>query len=48
MVGVKISREANSPKRDNRVDGAGYFETLEMVRQYEEDMGLKDKSEGHE
>jgi len=31
MVGVKLSRECNAPKRDNRVDGAGYFETLEMV-----------------
>lgn len=33
MVGVKISREVNRPKRDNIVDGAGYFETLEMVKQ---------------
>lgn len=33
MVGLKISREVNKPKRDNRVDGAGYFETLDMVRQ---------------
>lgn len=33
MVGLKISREVNEPKRDNRVDGAGYFETLDMVRQ---------------
>jgi hypothetical protein len=33
MVGVKISREINRPKRDNIVDGAGYFETLEMVKQ---------------
>jgi hypothetical protein len=31
MVGVKISRECNKPKRDNRVDGAGYFETLQMI-----------------
>ena len=31
MVGVKISREVNRPKRDNIVDGAGYFETLDMV-----------------
>jgi hypothetical protein len=35
MVGLKISREVNKPKRDNRVDGAGYFETLDMVRQEE-------------
>jgi hypothetical protein len=32
MVAVKLSRECNKPKRDNRVDGAGYFETLDMVR----------------
>jgi len=32
MVGVKISREINRPKRDNIVDGAGYFETLDMVK----------------
>jgi hypothetical protein len=31
MVGVKISREVNKSKRDNRVDGAGYFEALQMV-----------------
>lgn len=31
MVGVKISRECNKPKRDNRVDGCGYFATLDMV-----------------
>lgn len=33
MVGVKISREVNKPKRDNCVDGAGYFETLSMVKE---------------
>lgn len=33
MQGVKISREVNVPKRDNRVDGAGYWETLDMVRE---------------
>jgi len=31
MVALKISREVNKPKRDNRVDAAGYFETLDMV-----------------
>jgi len=31
MVAVKISREVNKPKRDNRVDGAGYFECAQMV-----------------
>jgi len=32
MVGVKISRECNRPKRDNIVDGIGYFCTLHEVR----------------
>lgn len=31
MQAVKISREVNHPKRDNRVDGAGYWKTLDMV-----------------
>lgn len=35
LVGVKISREVNAPKRDNRVDMAGYAETLDLVRQRE-------------
>ena len=34
MIGVKISRECNRPKRDNRVDMAGYAETLDMVVNY--------------
>lgn len=38
MIGVKISREINKPKRDNRVDGAGYFETLDMIYQYRKGM----------
>lgn len=33
MVGVKISREVNKPKRNNRVDMAGYTATLDMVRE---------------
>jgi hypothetical protein len=33
MVGVKISREVNKPKRDNLVDMAGYAETLNMVHE---------------
>jgi hypothetical protein len=33
MVGVKLSRECNKPKRDNRVDGAGYFATVDLVEQ---------------
>ena len=31
MVGVKISREVNGHKRDNLVDGAGYFETVNLI-----------------
>ena len=34
MIGVKISRECNKPKRDNRVDIAGYAEALDMVVNY--------------
>lgn len=33
MVLVKLAREANNPKRDNRVDGAGYFGTLDMIHE---------------
>ena len=33
MVGVKISREVHLPKRDNRVDGVGYFKTVDMIEQ---------------
>lgn len=32
MVALKISRECNKAKRDNLVDGAGYFGTVAMVR----------------
>jgi hypothetical protein len=41
MVLVKISREINSPKRDNRVDGAGYFNCIDMS--YEERAKRKTK-----
>lgn len=34
MVALKISREVHKPKRDNRVDGAGYLETEDMVLDY--------------
>lgn len=34
MIGVKISRECHRPQRDNRVDIAGYAETLDMVVNY--------------
>ena len=31
MIGVKLSRECNAPKRDNRVDAAGYAYCLERI-----------------
>ena len=31
MVGVKLSRDVHSPKRDNRVDGIGYLITLDRL-----------------
>jgi hypothetical protein len=31
MICVKLSREVNRPKRDNRTDGAGYFECLDWT-----------------
>jgi hypothetical protein len=34
MIGVKMSRECNKPKRDNRIDIAGYAEALDMVVNY--------------
>lgn len=33
MAGVKISREVNKPKHDNRVDMAGYVETVHLIRE---------------
>jgi hypothetical protein len=38
MIAVKISREVNRDKRDNRVDMAGYAETLDMVRQRQREL----------
>lgn len=35
MVAVKLSREAGKPKRDNRTDGAGYFECEDMCLERE-------------
>lgn len=32
MIALKLSRECHRPKRDNRVDIAGYAETLEMIQ----------------
>jgi len=40
MVCVKLSRERNKPKRDNRADGAGYFETMQMIMEEAEARGI--------
>lgn len=36
MVGVKLSREAHKPKRDNRTDMAGYAECVDMIAERQE------------
>ncbi len=33
MAALKISREVNKPKRDNRVDAAGYIKTVELIQE---------------
>ena len=33
MVSVKLCREINRPHRDNLVDGAGYFKTVDLIKQ---------------
>lgn len=39
MVLLKVARDKNMPKRDNLVDGCGYFRTAEMVEEREEENG---------
>lgn len=34
MTALKLSRETNRPKRDNRVDAAGYMKCLDMIETY--------------
>ena len=31
MIGLKLAREANTPKRDNLVDVAGYVKCIELI-----------------
>ena len=31
MVALKLSRDVHAPKRDNKVDGIGYFIALERL-----------------
>ena len=35
MILLKVARDMQTPKRDNAVDGAGYFKCLDMVREEE-------------
>jgi len=46
MVGIKISRQTNSPKVDNVVDGIGYFLTLAMVQEERAARNLGNRKEG--
>ena len=41
MVGLKVIREANKPKRDNIVDGPGYFRCLEIYYSEEEERNVR-------
>lgn len=45
MIAAKISRECHSPKQDNRIDIAGYAETLEMVHRHKEATDVEEKEE---
>ena len=33
MIGVKLAREVNTPKRDNALDVAGYVNCLDLIQQ---------------
>ena len=33
MIGVKLAREVNTPKRDNALDVAGYINCLDLINQ---------------
>lgn len=35
MIGLKLAREVNAPKRDNLVDAAGYVKCVDMIDQRE-------------
>lgn len=38
MVGVKIAREKFLPKRDNRIDGCGFFKCVDMIHQKKKEL----------
>lgn len=46
MVCVKLSRQCHAPKRDNLVDGAGYFRTLSMVMNHPDFVPIKRQNNG--
>jgi hypothetical protein len=41
MVGVKLSREKFQPKRDNLIDGAGFFKCVDMIHQKKTELNHK-------
>lgn len=41
MVGMKVARESYVHKRDNLVDGAGYFYTIQLAMEEAERRGTK-------
>jgi len=47
MICVKLARETHQQKKDNRIDGAGYFGVLDMVREKEEEL-TKPKDNPHQ
>lgn len=42
MIGTKIAREVNSPKRDNAVDVAGYINCLDLIENSPENTVIND------
>jgi hypothetical protein len=41
MVGMKVARESFTHKQDNLIDGAGYFYTIQLVKEEAERRGNK-------
>lgn len=41
MIGVKLAREVNSPKRDNSLDVAGYVNCLDLIEQRREQQRIE-------
>ena len=44
MIGVKISRQCNAPRRDNMTDAAGYAATVQMVVEERDRRGVTTKA----